>query len=145
MCDVVLLVGQRELYAHKAVLAAVSPTLFDLLSPSQHQQTREESPPLFTTGAAQASLTNGHHQQGGVRQAGTTVNDKNKNGEQLTPQQHHNVSAAEAASPLYLEFGDVDFDCFDALINYAYSGRYVMICGLIQRLLMGVGGSPERL
>lgn len=36
LCDVVLFVQNRELFAHKAVLASVSPYLYDLFTASVH-------------------------------------------------------------------------------------------------------------
>lgn len=34
------------------------------------------------------------------------------------------ASEEEVPRPLYLEFPNVDFDTFEALINYAYTSRY---------------------
>lgn len=96
LCDVVLLVDKREIFAHKAVLAAVSPTLFELFTQFSNgiqQQQRDESP----------------SKSGDVKEKQEPANGQGQATENLS-------------SPAYFEFNDVDYDCFDALISYAYSG-----------------------
>lgn len=108
LCDIVLLVDKREIFAHKAVLAAVSPTLFEILAhPSIGVGQRDDSPVSFGgRPAANGIAKNAEAQDGHAQQAATVSTPSDSIG-----------------SPSYLEFNDVDYDCFDALITYAYTGR----------------------
>jgi influenza virus NS1A-binding protein len=45
LCDVVLFVNEREISAHKAVLAAVSPALFDMFKGDSANEEQNELTP----------------------------------------------------------------------------------------------------
>ncbi|CAB3399682.1 unnamed protein product [Caenorhabditis bovis] len=88
LCDCVLFVREREIYAHKVVLAAVSPALFDMFNADGEERTQEEK----SNGSSPTNGTNGY-----------------SNG----------VNQKTALS--YYEFAQTDFECFNALVNFAYT------------------------
>lgn len=82
LCDVVLFVNEREILAHKAVLAAVSSALFEMFK-------------------------------------GETATSEEQN--DLTPRASGFVSSTPTSGPSFFEFPHGDYDCFDALVTYAYT------------------------
>ncbi|CAJ0574925.1 unnamed protein product, partial [Mesorhabditis spiculigera] len=82
LCDVVLFVREREIFAHKVVLAAVSPALSDLFLKDNQDRVRA-----------------------------------NSNGSSSPT----NPAAPDCSEKAYFEFAQTDYDCFSALVNYAYT------------------------
>jgi hypothetical protein len=92
LCDVVLFVQEREILAHKVVLASISPALFDMF------------------------LNN---------ETSTPTNEKDKKQPTPPPVQPPTptiVAAGASTKQLsYYEFTQVDHECFDAIVNFAYT------------------------
>ncbi|KAI6210553.1 BTB domain-containing protein [Aphelenchoides besseyi] len=86
LCDVVLFVKEKEIRAHKVVLASLSPALFDLFN-------------------LDADETNGDVNQ--IQQVKT-----------IAATNTHGMSNTS-----YYEFNQGDTECFEALVEYAYTGK----------------------
>ncbi|VDO27339.1 unnamed protein product [Onchocerca flexuosa] len=95
LCDVVLFVHEKEILAHKIVLAACSPALMDMFV---RRENGDQSSKRMNT----------------VMSTGSTISPP------LT---------TVPASPIvpqpfsYYEFAEADYDCFEAIVNYAYSSH----------------------
>ena len=117
LCDVIVFVGgQREIYAHRCVLAAMSRTLCDELTLEERGRTSgvmAKTPehhhhlPVVNGTPATAPTTNGAHPPANGGSESPTAQPA---GNQGRPQ-------------VYLEFPNVDYDCFDALIRYGYTSK----------------------
>ncbi|VDN51995.1 unnamed protein product [Dracunculus medinensis] len=112
LCDVVLFVDEKEILAHKIVLAALSPALFDMFirndfESSSHSSVRCDLRSIFTgtspspTSAARFKNSN----------KPSVINSP------LTIQPISNPPFA------YYEFPNADFECFNAIVNFAYSSH----------------------
>ncbi|CAJ0916107.1 unnamed protein product, partial [Mesorhabditis belari] len=97
LCDVVLFVKEREIYAHKVVLASVSPALCDMFLRDNSERARSGSNGGGSTPPGVSTPTSGAPPPPTTT---TTVN-----GQQMA----------------YFEFAQTDYDCFLALVNYAYT------------------------
>ncbi|EFO17675.1 hypothetical protein LOAG_10824, partial [Loa loa] len=96
LCDVVLFVHEKEILAHKIVLAACSPALMDIFIRSENggrSSKRVSTTMLATASTISPSLT-------------TAV-----------------VSPITLQPFSYYEFAEADYDCFEAIVNYAYSSH----------------------
>ncbi|KAK6740329.1 hypothetical protein RB195_008660 [Necator americanus] len=92
LCDIVLFVREREIFAHKVVLAAVSPALFDMFLTENEDE-------------SSAGSTNGHSENEPSTQFTTTL-----------------AVAPSTKKPMaYFDFAQTDYDCFEALVNFAYT------------------------
>ncbi|VDP23475.1 unnamed protein product [Soboliphyme baturini] len=101
LCDVILFVGGRELYAHRVVLAAVSSTLYELLTSSTVSSGSSTSVNAFDV-ANRCSFPDFFRK---IKVGSFSANTYNKERQ------------------YYLEFPDVDTESFEALIHFAYGGR----------------------
>lgn len=112
LCDVVLFVKEREIFAHKVVLAAVSPALFD----------------MFLQETVENTTTNGGAGAGGVASGAVTRSqtstppgstDAEGEGQQPTPTV---LAGKSTRNPMaFFEFEQTDHECFEALVNFAYT------------------------
>ncbi|KAL3989587.1 Kelch motif family protein [Acanthocheilonema viteae] len=97
LCDVVLFVHEKEILAHKIVLAACSPALMDMFMRSENtgrSSKRVSTTVLPTTETISPPLT-------------TTV-----------------PASSITSQPFsYYEFAEADYDCFESIVNYAYSSH----------------------
>ncbi|VDL64137.1 unnamed protein product [Nippostrongylus brasiliensis] len=94
LCDIVLFVREREIFAHKVVLAAVSPALFDMFL----RESEEENTPTSNSEQQENGHENGVHFT-------TTL-----------------TVAPSTKKPLaYFDFAQTDYECFEALVNFAYT------------------------
>lgn len=105
LCDVVLFVREKEILAHKVVLAALSPALFDMFVRDDIEAANAGSsgntpPPLGSNKSASSSKSSLPN----VPLVPTVLTSP-------TPQ---NQIA-------YYEFPQADYDCFEALVNFAYT------------------------
>ncbi|KAM3728290.1 Influenza virus NS1A-binding protein [Dirofilaria immitis] len=94
LCDVVLFVHEKEILAHKIVLAACSPALMDMFI--RNENGSQPSKHVSTTMLSTAST---------ISLPVTTVFAS-----PITPQS-------------FYEFAEADYDCFEAIVNYAYSSH----------------------
>nr|CDP96046.1 BMA-TAG-147, isoform d [Brugia malayi] len=96
LCDVVLFVHEKEILAHKIVLAACSPALMDMFVRSENgdrSSKRVSTTMLSTAGTASPPLTTA-------------------------------LALPITTQPFsYYEFAEADYDCFEAIVNYAYSSH----------------------
>uniref|UniRef100_A0A915Q2E5 BTB domain-containing protein n=1 Tax=Setaria digitata TaxID=48799 RepID=A0A915Q2E5_9BILA len=93
LCDVVLFVHEKEILAHKIVLAACSPALMDMFVRSENggQSSKRISTSLLSTKGTVSSPA---------------------------------LVLPTVPQPLsYYEFAEADYDCFEAIVNYAYSSH----------------------
>uniref|UniRef100_A0A1I7WPI9 BTB domain-containing protein n=1 Tax=Heterorhabditis bacteriophora TaxID=37862 RepID=A0A1I7WPI9_HETBA len=101
LCDVVLFVSmvyrEREIFAHKVVLAAVSPALFDMFL--RENEDRDEG----SNGATPPQSSGSLPQTNGIQFATTFA-----------------VAPSTKKPMAYFEFAQTDFECFNALVNFAY-------------------------
>ncbi|KIH48567.1 hypothetical protein ANCDUO_21363 [Ancylostoma duodenale] len=91
---------EREIFAHKVVLAAVSPALFDMFL----TENEEES-------------------NGGTFLANAPTNGHSENGQELAAQFTTTLTVAPSTKkPMaYFDFAQTDYECFEALVNFAYT------------------------
>lgn len=107
LCDVVLFVREKEILAHKVVLAALSPALFDMF-------VREDN-----ESAAVGSLSNSPPPLG--------VNKSACSSKSSILALNAIMTSSTAQQPLaYYEFAQADYDCFEALVNFAYTSYLEM-------------------
>ncbi|VDK62487.1 unnamed protein product [Onchocerca ochengi] len=94
LCDVVLFVHEKEILAHKIVLAACSPALMDMFVRRENED-----------------------------QSSKRMNTMMSTGRTISP------PLTVPASPIipqpfsYYEFAEADYDCFEAIVNYAYTSH----------------------
>ncbi|VDM10693.1 unnamed protein product [Wuchereria bancrofti] len=108
LCDVVLFVHEKEILAHKIVLAACSPALMDMFVRSENgdrSSKRVSTAMLSTTGTASPPLTTALALP-------------------ITPQPFS-----------YYEFAEADYDCFEAIVNYAYSSNLPIVYSISTMLI----------
>lgn len=89
LCDIVLFVREREIFAHKVVLAAVSPALFDMFL----RENEDES--------------------------STNSREHLENGQEFTTTL--TVAPSTKQPMAYFDFAQTDYECFEALVNFAYT------------------------
>ncbi|EYC15430.1 hypothetical protein Y032_0037g3517 [Ancylostoma ceylanicum] len=94
LCDIVLFVREREIFAHKVVLAAVSPALFDMFLTENEEESN-------------GAPSNGHSENGHEPAAQFTTT--------LT------VAPSTKKPMAYFDFAQTDYECFEALVNFAYT------------------------
>uniref|UniRef100_A0A0N5ATC7 BTB domain-containing protein n=1 Tax=Syphacia muris TaxID=451379 RepID=A0A0N5ATC7_9BILA len=104
LCDVVLFVGEKEILAHKVVLAALSPALLDLfIREDDNEGSPNNSPPVLNT----ATVSNSPKTAvpfGSPLKLSTAV------------------LISSSKQPLsYFEFPEADYTCFEALVEFAYT------------------------
>uniref|UniRef100_A0A7I5E8I5 BTB domain-containing protein n=1 Tax=Haemonchus contortus TaxID=6289 RepID=A0A7I5E8I5_HAECO len=93
LCDIVLFVREKEIFAHKVVLAAVSPALFDMFLKDNEEESR------------------------------SSPNETTENGHEAGPQFTTTLTVAPSTKkPMaYFDFTQTDYECFEALVNFAYT------------------------
>ncbi|CAG9536915.1 unnamed protein product [Cercopithifilaria johnstoni] len=96
LCDVVFFVHEKEILAHKIVLAACSPALMDMFVRRENagrSSKRLSTTMLSTADTVSPPLTTAH------------------------------TSSITSQPFSYYEFAEADYDCFESIVNYAYSSH----------------------
>ncbi|KAI3422523.1 hypothetical protein GPALN_013029 [Globodera pallida] len=130
-CDVVLFVDGRELLAHRAVLAAISPPLFDLfLDNSGDGAGGPSDEDEHTLLPAQALELAKAASQVATTSANRTQQPQKQQQPQLTSSQNGATSSTSSvvgdggtASMAFFEFPQADFESMEALVEFAYTAR----------------------
>uniref|UniRef100_A0A914HJA5 BTB domain-containing protein n=1 Tax=Globodera rostochiensis TaxID=31243 RepID=A0A914HJA5_GLORO len=119
-CDVVLFVDGRELLAHRAVLAAISPPLFDLFLDSGGPSDEDDHTLLPAQALELAKAAS---------QVATTSANRGQQ-PQLTSSQNGATSSTSSvvgdggtAQMAFFEFPQADFESMEALVEFAYTAR----------------------
>lgn len=99
LCDVVLFVREKEIRAHKVVLAACSPALYDMFVQGEREAASRASTPAPK-----------------VIIGATNSVDPTLPSPTLT-------SPSSRPSLSYYEMAQTDYECFDAIVNYAYTAN----------------------
>lgn len=103
LCDTVFFVKEREIPGHKVVLAAVSPALLDMFNAENEGSQDEKS--------LSSSPTNGEAHTNGVSNGNGVANHANGPVTQRP----------ERTGTVFYEFAQTDYECFEALVNFAYT------------------------
>ncbi|KAF8386514.1 ivns-1, partial [Pristionchus pacificus] len=112
LCDVVLFVKEREIFAHKVVLAAVSPALFDMFLDETVENTTAKEGGGAPVGGVARSQTS-------TPPGSTETATEGGEGQQQTPTV---LAGKSTRNPMaFFEFESTDFECFEALVNFAYT------------------------
>uniref|UniRef100_F1KX05 Influenza virus NS1A-binding protein n=1 Tax=Ascaris suum TaxID=6253 RepID=F1KX05_ASCSU len=107
LCDVVLFVREKEILAHKVVLAAVSPALFDMFVRDDRE-------------AAAVSTNNSPPPMSGLNKSACS----SKSSIPSATFAQTTLLGSPTQQPLaYYEFAQADYDCFTALVNFAYTSQ----------------------
>ncbi|KAL3067993.1 hypothetical protein niasHT_037983 [Heterodera trifolii] len=130
-CDVVLFVDGRELLAHKAVLAAISPPLFDLFhsnsasipidEENEHTLLPDQALELAKA-ASQVATANANRNQQTAQQQQMQIPTQN-GGDTSSSSTSSVVSERRTSQMAYFEFPEADFDSLEALVEFAYTAR----------------------
>ncbi|VDM95034.1 unnamed protein product [Thelazia callipaeda] len=108
LCDVVLFVQEKEILAHKVVLAACSSVLMDMFVGREDDMGGRcsSSSPSPTAIAEQGPVV------------------KTSAASSTAPVFPANLASPTMPQPLsYYEFAESDYHCFEAIVNYAYSAH----------------------
>jgi influenza virus NS1A-binding protein len=89
LCDVVFFVNEREILAHKIVLASISPALFDRFLNEADTGTSKDRNKLIPSPSPSPTI----------------------------------IAGASTKQLSYYEFAQADYECFEALVNYAYTSK----------------------
>ncbi|VDN29626.1 unnamed protein product [Gongylonema pulchrum] len=113
LCDVVLFVHEKEILAHKVVLAACSPALMDMFIGSESMKSLQSLSPgsqspstLFSKPLPNASKLSPTNTVGTV-----------------TPHGPASPTSQQRPALSYYEFAHADYDCFEAIVSYAYTAQ----------------------
>ena len=104
LCDVVLYVQEREILAHRVVLAASAPALYDMFL-LEGKERGESEPPTPVNGYDAGKGTNS-------TTTPTTATAPAINNHQPSPLKN-----------AFYEFAQGDYECFEALVNFAYTAK----------------------
>lgn len=139
LCDVVLFVDGREIHAHRAVLAGLSPVLYDLFTSKEVYLDNESDKTAGINGESP-------HENGGppaVARKSEKNGTPNSTGSTSSPvytglqrirggsNSHGKWSRQDEGKLTYLEFNWVAYECFEALVDYAYTAKLEIGDGLV--------------
>ncbi|GMT31315.1 hypothetical protein PFISCL1PPCAC_22612 [Pristionchus fissidentatus] len=122
LCDVVLFVREREIFAHKVVLAAVSPALFDMFLDETVENTTTTNGGGAAAAAAAAAAGGNGAAPGTVARSQTSTPPGSTDAEEGQQQTPTVMAGKSTRNPMaFFEFEQTDYECFEALVNFAYT------------------------
>ncbi|KAI1709730.1 kelch motif domain-containing protein [Ditylenchus destructor] len=111
LCDVVLFVKEHEILAHKLVLASISPALFDMFLNDQ-----DTALPSSSKSTSTANLSNGAN--GGSKEGSAPASSSG-----IGTQAVSITAGASTKQVSFYEFSQGDFECFEAIVDFAYTSK----------------------